>query len=99
MRTPGKVNADTEGVIFVQEDGINICSMYPFNRAANAQFLIKAWNCHDELVAALKIGLFALKARRLLHAQQSTDRQIEVMETALALAAAKDDKPCGPTSD
>ena len=57
MRTPGKVAVDTEGVIFSQEDGINICSMYPFNRAANAQFLALAWNLHDELVAALEGAL------------------------------------------
>ena len=47
---------DDNARIACSETGTSIahCNEYPFSAAANAAFIVKAVNCHDELVAALE---------------------------------------------
>jgi len=47
------VEVDSEGVIFIEKEGMNIGALYPWNREAHARFIITAWNSHDRLVDAL----------------------------------------------
>jgi hypothetical protein len=93
-KTPFTLQTDGKGFFWIDklddDGGFSICNMGDYkNVLADGLFIVRACNCHDELLEALKITENNIETIAAAHKCETYDPWLKVVQNALAHAQEK----------